>query len=72
MKPTVTILDDYQNVALGYADWSRVQERFDLDVVTEHIADPEALVDRLATARSSWRCASGPRSLPPYSRNCLR
>ena len=48
MKPTVTILDDYQNVALGYADWSRVQERFDLDVITEHIADPEALVDRLS------------------------
>ena len=33
----VAILDDYQNVALGYADWSRVQERFDLDVITEHI-----------------------------------
>ncbi len=47
MKPTVTILDDYQNVALGYADWSAVQERFDLDVVTEHIADLDALVARL-------------------------
>lgn len=46
--PTVTILDDYQQVALGYADWTPVTDRFTLDVVTEHIADTDELVERLA------------------------
>jgi phosphoglycerate dehydrogenase-like enzyme len=47
MNPRITILDDYQNVALEIADWSSLSGRFDLDVVTEHIADESALVDRL-------------------------
>ncbi len=45
---TVTILDDYQNVALSSADWSPVQDRYTVDVVTEHIGDVDVLVDRLA------------------------
>jgi phosphoglycerate dehydrogenase-like enzyme len=48
MVSTVTILDDYQNVALEYADWSQVAEHSTLDVVTEHIGDTDALVERLA------------------------
>jgi phosphoglycerate dehydrogenase-like enzyme len=43
----VTILDDYQDVALTSADWSAVRERFALESVTEHIDDPAALVRRL-------------------------
>jgi len=43
----VTILDDYQGVALGSADWSRVAQRFELDVVREHL-EGDALADRLA------------------------
>jgi phosphoglycerate dehydrogenase-like enzyme len=43
----VTILDDYQRVALGSADWSRVAERFELDVVTAHL-EADALAERLA------------------------
>ncbi|WP_375493580.1 D-2-hydroxyacid dehydrogenase family protein [uncultured Jatrophihabitans sp.] len=46
--PTVTVLDDYQNVALTVADWSPVRERFDVDVVDEHIDDEGELVARLA------------------------
>jgi phosphoglycerate dehydrogenase-like enzyme len=45
---TVTILDDYQNVALMSADWSGVQARYSVEVLTEHIADEADLVQRLA------------------------
>jgi phosphoglycerate dehydrogenase-like enzyme len=48
--PTVTILDDYQGVALASADWSPVQERYTVDVVREHIADPAELLRRLEPA----------------------
>jgi phosphoglycerate dehydrogenase-like enzyme len=43
----VTILDDYQGVALGSADWSHVSGRFEIDAVREHL-EPDALVERLA------------------------
>jgi phosphoglycerate dehydrogenase-like enzyme len=44
----VAILDDYQNVALGYADWGAL--RPDCEVVTfnDHLAEPDALVARLS------------------------
>jgi phosphoglycerate dehydrogenase-like enzyme len=48
VKPRVTILDDYQGVALTSADWSAVAAAYDIEVVTDHIADPDALVRRLA------------------------
>jgi phosphoglycerate dehydrogenase-like enzyme len=47
-RPKVAILDDYQNVALGMADWTAVAERADITVFNDHIADPNDLVDRLA------------------------
>jgi phosphoglycerate dehydrogenase-like enzyme len=47
-RPTVAILDDYHNVALKLADWSPVSERADITVFTDHVADPDALVERLA------------------------
>jgi phosphoglycerate dehydrogenase-like enzyme len=43
----VTILDDYQNVALTSADWAPVCDRFTVEVITEHIADETELVRRL-------------------------
>jgi phosphoglycerate dehydrogenase-like enzyme len=45
---TVTVLDDYQQVALGYADWTPVTDRFTVDVVAHHIADTDDLVTRLS------------------------
>jgi phosphoglycerate dehydrogenase-like enzyme len=45
--PTVTILDDYQGVALASTDWSAVSRGYTLDVIHEHIADQQALVARL-------------------------
>jgi len=44
----IAVLDDYQNVALKMADWSALATRADIAVFNDHIADPEALVERLA------------------------
>src|SRR5712691_12071895 len=43
----VAILDDYQNVALATADWSSVTGRAEITVFNEHVADPDAVVERL-------------------------
>lgn len=45
--PTVTVLDDYQQVALDSADWTPVTDRFTVEVVSEHIADEHELARRL-------------------------
>ena len=44
----VAILDDYQNVALSMADWSDVAAQADITVFTDHVADQDAVVERLA------------------------
>ena len=44
----IAILDDYQNVALKMADWSALAARADITVFDDHLADPEAVVERLA------------------------
>lgn len=46
--PTLTILDDYQGVALECADWAPVRARYDIEVIREHLADEDELVRRLA------------------------
>jgi phosphoglycerate dehydrogenase-like enzyme len=43
----IAILDDYQNVALKMADWSSVADRAEITVFTDHVADTEAVIDRL-------------------------
>src|SRR6267142_2742810 len=43
----IAILDDYQNVALGLADWSPVARRAEITVFNDHVADPDAVVERL-------------------------
>jgi phosphoglycerate dehydrogenase-like enzyme len=40
----VAVLDDYQGVTLGCADWSRLE----VEVFPDHLADDDALVERLA------------------------
>jgi phosphoglycerate dehydrogenase-like enzyme len=44
----IAVLDDYQNVALKMADWSALAARAEIIVFDDHLADPEALVERLA------------------------
>ena len=45
----VAVLDDYQGVALSMADWSSVQRHAEVHVFTDHLAEPKALVERLAS-----------------------
>jgi phosphoglycerate dehydrogenase-like enzyme len=63
----VTILDDYQSVALEMADWEAVRQRFELEVRHEHIADADALV--AALARSEVIVAMRERT--PFPRSIL-
>jgi phosphoglycerate dehydrogenase-like enzyme len=43
----IAILDDYQNVALQMADWTRIRERAEVEVFNDYLSDPEAVVHRL-------------------------
>ena len=43
----IAILDDYQNVALTLADWSRVAGKAEITVFTDHVSDPDEVVARL-------------------------
>jgi phosphoglycerate dehydrogenase-like enzyme len=43
----IAILDDYQNVALQMADWAPLQESHTVDVFHDHVAEREALIERL-------------------------
>ena len=43
----VAILDDYQHVALTMADWSEVAGHATITVFNDHLADPDAVVERL-------------------------
>jgi len=44
----VAILDDYQNVALTSADWSPAAALAEITVFTDHVSDPDELVERSA------------------------
>src|ERR1700737_1448696 len=46
-KYKIVVLDDYQNVALRSADWSVLRDRAEITVFQDHLADPDALIERL-------------------------
>src|SRR5579862_6236394 len=43
----IAVLDDYQKAALESADWSVLGHRADITVFNDHLADPQALIERL-------------------------
>ena len=43
----IAVLDDYQNVALSLADWSVLDEWATVTVFNDHLADSDAVVERL-------------------------
>jgi phosphoglycerate dehydrogenase-like enzyme len=43
----IAVLDDYQNVALSLADWSVLNARATVTVFDDHLADSDAVVERL-------------------------
>jgi phosphoglycerate dehydrogenase-like enzyme len=47
MRSKIAVLDDYQSVALKMADWSAVAARAQVDVFSDHLADADALAERL-------------------------
>ena len=46
-KYKIAVLDDYQNAAFESADWSVLGHRADIALFQDHLADPEALIERL-------------------------
>jgi phosphoglycerate dehydrogenase-like enzyme len=46
-KYKIAVLDDYQNAALESADWSVLRDRADVAVFQDHLADPDAVIERL-------------------------
>jgi len=46
-KYKIAVLDDYQNVALESADWSVLRDGADIAVFQDHLADPDAVIERL-------------------------
>ena len=47
MRTKIAVLDDYQGVALALADWSAVTARADVHVFSDHLADVDAIAERL-------------------------
>jgi phosphoglycerate dehydrogenase-like enzyme len=43
----IAVLDDYQHVALSLADWSALAARATVTAFDDHLADPDAIVERL-------------------------
>src|SRR5258705_7057193 len=43
----IAVLDDYQDVALSLADWSVLDTRATITVFNDHLADSDAVVERL-------------------------
>src|SRR6202163_79916 len=46
-KFKIAVLDDYQSVALESADWSVLRDRADIAVFQNHLADADAMIERL-------------------------
>jgi len=46
-QPQIAILDDYQEVAFQFADWTPVQEKAKVTVFSDHLSGEPALVKRL-------------------------
>jgi phosphoglycerate dehydrogenase-like enzyme len=46
-KYRIAVLNDYQNVALASADWSVLRDRAEIVVFQDHLADADAVIERL-------------------------
>jgi phosphoglycerate dehydrogenase-like enzyme len=43
----IAVLDDYQKVAMLYADWSVIQQKAKVTIFNDHLDDEQQLIDRL-------------------------
>src|SRR5258708_33973355 len=46
-KYKIVVLAHFQNVALETADWSMLRDQADIAVFQDHLAEPEAVIERL-------------------------
>lgn len=46
-RPKIAILDDYQNVALTYGDWSAINKLAEITVFNDHLTAKEEVINRL-------------------------
>jgi len=46
-KIPIAILDDYQHVALRYADWTAIQEKAEITVFNDHLSTTDEIVRKL-------------------------
>jgi len=60
MRLRCAILDDYQNVALAFADWSKVEDDIEITVFNGISATPIRSSRRSPTFRLSAPCVSAP------------
>lgn len=63
----VAVLDDYQSVAADLADWNSLPGGTDVTFFTDHLADEDALAERLA----DFDIVMGMRERTPFPRSLL-
>ncbi len=63
----VAVLDDYQEVALNMADWSVLPSEVQVQVFIDHLADPDAVADRL----QGFEVVTAMRERTPFPRRLL-
>ena len=68
----IAILDDYQNVALTFADWARVQSKADITVFKDHLSEPDDVVTRLQPFEVLCVSRCAPEGAPGLSRSGCR
>jgi D-3-phosphoglycerate dehydrogenase len=67
MTYRLAILDDYQNVALKLADWSKVKGDLDITVFDKHLGDDAAVIKAL----QGFQIISAMRERTRFSRNVI-
>src|SRR6202047_2728374 len=66
-KYKIAVLDDYQNVALESADWSVLRDGAEITVFQNHLADSDAVIERLLP----FDVVCVMRERPPLPRNVI-
>ena len=66
-SPKIAVLDDYQQVAFKFTDWSAITEKAEVQVFHDHIADEQAVIDRL----QPFDVVCAMRERTPLKRNIL-
>lgn len=46
-RPQIALLDDYQNVALSYGDWSAIKKLAEITVFNDHLSAKQEIIQRL-------------------------